>query len=150
MTAIMIDTRAVLRKFTPVINPVVTAGLITPDEAQTLIDHVFQNLQLLTIVQYTKEKPEHDYFAGFDCLTTRDFNYFIDDLIDNDGEHPIDWVVTIGAFTIHCLNRYIAAEKTLTQTPDGRFVTTNREGTVDTYLIIEIPGDYKNNPHDRK
>ena len=138
MLTTTIDTHAIIRKLKPAIRPAIQAGMVSPDEVQIFINHLFQNPYLLDVFQYTHEKPEQDYFVGFDCLTSPDFNQFIDDLIDNDGEHPINWSLTVGTFKLHCLNRYVSETHTLTQSPNGSFITTLREGTVDTYLIIEL------------
>jgi len=139
MSDIMIDMGEVLRKLTYALEPALDAGTVSPDEAQSIIIYLIQDPQLLHLFQYVHEKPAHDYFAGFDCLSTPGLSDFIHDLIDSDGESPIEWTRDLDIVKIHCLNRYIADERTLTQDANGDFIFTNRVGTVDTYLIIELP-----------
>lgn len=143
MAYIMIDVRAVLRKLKRAIDPAIESGILSPNDAQAMITHVFHDPIVLNVFQYVHEKPERDYFVGFDCLTSSDLDVFTQELIDTDGENPIDWTISIGTLKLHCLNRYVSNEQTLTQAPNGTFVFTEREGTVDTYLIIEASVDHQ-------
>lgn len=139
MDPIMIDVHAVLRKLKPAIEPALKSGVLTPNDAQRITETILLDPQLLFVVQHIHEKPNRDYFVGFDCLTTTELNQLIDDMIDSNGEDPIEWSVATDSLTIHCLNQYVADNKTLAQSPNGQFFFTEREGTADTYLIIEVP-----------